>query len=225
MMKQDILSSSIDNQFLNDQVFIGTTLAKALAEKLGIGVHYEPVIDNEYLADFYSDMKAYSFRLQVYLLNRRFEQHQKIIWGSNGGIQDRTIYEDTIFAKVLMETGMMEKRDYDTYVSLFRNMSKFMKHNTMIIHLDVSPEKSLERIKLRGRECESGITLEYLQRLHAGYEEWLTKISKIIPVIKVNWSEFRSLEDVLDEVLKAYNQIHNIQHVTWQQEDKETSKQ
>ena len=61
---------------------------------------------------------------QVYLLNKRFEQHQKIIWGSNGGIQDRTIYEDTIFAKVLMDTGMMEKRDYETYVSLFRNMSK-----------------------------------------------------------------------------------------------------
>lgn len=65
-----------------------------------------------------------------------------------------------------------------------------MKHNTMIIHLDVSPEKSLERIKLRGRECESGITLEYLQRLHAGYEEWLTKISKIIPVIKVSVDHF-----------------------------------
>lgn len=55
----------------------------------------------------------------------------------------------------------------------------------MIIHLDVSPEKSFERIKLRGRECESGITLEYLQRLHSGYESWLTQISKIIPVIKV----------------------------------------
>lgn len=95
-----------------------------MAEKLGIGVHYEPVIENSYLADFYSDMKAYSFRLQVYLLNRRFEQHQKIIWGSMGGIQDRTIYEDTIFAKMLMDSGLMEKRDYETYVSLFRNMSK-----------------------------------------------------------------------------------------------------
>ncbi|KAL9655451.1 hypothetical protein ABK040_016864 [Willaertia magna] len=192
-----------------------STLAKALGERLGINVYYEPVIDNEYLADFYSDMKTYSFRLQVYLLNKRFEQHQKIIWSANGGIQDRTIYEDTIFAKMLMESGMIEKRDYETYVSLFRNMSKFMKHNTMIIHLDVTPEQSLERIKKRNRDMEKTISLEYLQNLYKGYEDWLEKISKIIPVIKVNWNEFRSLEDVIEEVLRAYQQVHNIQYVNW----------
>ena len=38
--------------------------------------------------------------VQVYLLNRRFQQHQQIIWQGRGGVQDRTIYEDTIFARV-----------------------------------------------------------------------------------------------------------------------------
>ncbi len=37
---------------------------------------------------------------QVYLLNRRFQQHQQIIWQGKGGVQDRTIYEDSVFAKV-----------------------------------------------------------------------------------------------------------------------------
>ena len=103
--------------------------------------------------------------------------------------------------------------------SYWNELVQFMKHNTMIIHLDVDPKTSLERIKMRGRECENGITLEYLENLHRGYEEWLTKISKIIPVIKFNWSEFRSLDDVLEEVIKAYNQIHNIQHVSWNQSE------
>ena len=39
---------------------------------------------------------------QVYLLNRRFQQHQQIIWQGQGGVQDRTIYEDSVFAKVIL---------------------------------------------------------------------------------------------------------------------------
>ena len=57
-----------------------STLAKALGEHLSLPVYYEPVQDNAYLADFYRDTKRYSFATQIYLLNRRFQQHQEIIW-------------------------------------------------------------------------------------------------------------------------------------------------
>jgi deoxyadenosine kinase len=79
---------------------------------MNLPVYYEPVLDNAYLADFYRDKTRYAFPLQVgllgpdkltvqvYLLNRRFQQHQQIIWSGKGGVQDRTIYEDTVFAKV-----------------------------------------------------------------------------------------------------------------------------
>ena len=80
-----------------------TTLAKALAEVMGLPVHYEPVTDNVYLEDFYKDMKRYGFPLQIYLLNKRYRQQQQIIWQGHGGVQDRTIYEDAIFAKMLRE--------------------------------------------------------------------------------------------------------------------------
>ena len=63
-----------------------STLATALGQHLGIDAYYEPVADNEYLADFYRDTARYSFAMQVYLLNRRFQQHQEIIWrGKLGG--------------------------------------------------------------------------------------------------------------------------------------------
>ncbi len=77
-------------------------------------MYFEPVADNEYLEDFYRDKARYAFPLQVYLLNRRFQQHQQIIWSGKGGVQDRTIYEDTVFAKVLMDEGSMEPREYTT---------------------------------------------------------------------------------------------------------------
>lgn len=55
-------------------------------------VYFEPVIDNEYLEDFYTDMPKYAFPLQVYLLNRRFEQQQQIVWSGKGGIQARALF-------------------------------------------------------------------------------------------------------------------------------------
>ena len=76
-----------------------TTLAQALGEELHLPVYYENVAGNSYLADFYADQAKYAFPLQVHLLNQRFRQHQQIIW-TGGGVQDRTIYEDTVFAKV-----------------------------------------------------------------------------------------------------------------------------
>jgi deoxyadenosine/deoxycytidine kinase len=146
-----------------------TTLATALAESLGVPVHYEKVVDNVYLEDFYRDMPTYAFPLQIYLLNHRFRQHQQITWQGQGAVQDRSIYEDKIFCQMLREAGHISKRDFDTYNELFNNMTNFMRRPSLIVHLDVTPAESLERIRLRGRASEQGITLEYLTALYAGY--------------------------------------------------------
>ena len=119
-----------EDNFIGISGLIGagkTTLAKELGKVLNLPVYYEPIVENEYLEDFYRDMKRYSFSFQIYLLNCRFRQHQQVLWNGTGGIQDRTLYEDSIFAKVLYEEGNMEEREYKTYLNLFRNMSNFMK--------------------------------------------------------------------------------------------------
>eukprot|EP00501_MAST-03F_sp_TOSAG23-6_P001055 GSMAST32.ASY1.ANO1.1098.1 assembled CDS len=144
----------MQNVFIGISGIIGagkSTLATALGSVLNLPVYYEPVRDNEYLQDFYGDMAKYSFPMQVYLLNKRFEQQQQIIWAGKGGIQDRTIYEDSVFAKMLYSSGHMEERDYSTYLSLFNHMSNFMKKPNIIVHLDVSPKEALRRINLRSR--------------------------------------------------------------------------
>jgi deoxyadenosine kinase len=181
-----------------------TTLATALGQHLGLDVHYEPVSDNEYLADFYRETRRYSFAMQIYLLNRRFQQHQEIIWRGRGGVQDRTIYEDAIFAKTLRDMDLMDPRDYETYVNLFRNLSNFMCRPNFIIYLDVNPERSMERIRERSRGCETGISLEYLTRLYAGYEEFLQEISRLIPVLRVHWDEFWEVERLAEAITREY---------------------
>ena len=191
-----------------------STLAAALGQHLGIDTYYEPVADNEYLADFYRDTARYSFAMQVYLLNRRFQQHQEIIWRGRSAVQDRTIYEDSIFAKMLAKTGLMDDRDYRTYVQLFRNMSNFMCKPSVIIYLDVSPESSAERIRMRNRDVEAKIELGYLCALHDGYEEFVQNISKVIPVIRVDYERFATAEEMAEVIKREYMDVSFLRSVT-----------
>jgi deoxyadenosine/deoxycytidine kinase len=88
-----------------------TTLTELLAKHYGWEAMYEAVDQNPYLEDFYSDMKRWSFNLQIYFLNSRFQQIREIQNGEKDVIQDRTIYEDAhIFAENLHEMGLMTTR-------------------------------------------------------------------------------------------------------------------
>ena len=180
-----------------------STLTEDLGKHLNSNVIYEPVDDNKYLSGFYQDMKRYSFPMQVYLLNRRFKQHQQMVWSDKSTIQDRTIYEDVIFAKMLWEDGLMEELDFKTYVDLFKNMSNFLHRPDLIVYLDVEPDEALKRCRRRSRDCESTMTLEYLAKLKKGYEEWLKDIEPRIPVLRLDWNKFQDTKVVV-KVVKMY---------------------
>ena len=154
-----------------------STLAQSLADHLGYDTYNEPVDDNPYLDDFYADMNRWGAMMQIHLLFRRFEQHQQIVWKKEkGAVQDRTIYEDTIFARMLHEAGFIDKRDYETYLGHFNIMKRFLVYPDILIYLRVSPETSMQRIQERGRDAEGEITLEYMQKLHQGYESFIAEM-------------------------------------------------
>lgn len=207
-----------------EKVFIGicgiigagkTTLAESLGKTLGLPVYKEEVIENVYLNDFYQDMAKYAFPLQIYLLNRRFRQQQQIVWQGHGGVQDRSIYEDSIFARMLKDSGHMSERDYKTYIELFGNMSNFMRKPNVIIYLEVTPEESLARIKERSRNMEVNIPLSYLQELAKAYDRFIKEISKVIPVIRVDWNKFQTTEEMAARIKIEYEAISTIHSVQW----------
>ena len=65
-----------------------TSLTKQLSKSLKYKAYYEDVISNPYLDDFYNHMERWSFNLQIYFLNSRF--NQMIDCANNEKIQFRT---------------------------------------------------------------------------------------------------------------------------------------
>lgn len=208
----------LQNFFVGIAGLIGagkTTLAKALGAHLDLPVYFEPVDDNVYLADFYENPSKFAFATQIYLLNRRFQQHQEIIWRGGGAVQDRTIYEDAVFAKTLVRQGLMDERDYQTYVELFKHMSNFMCRPNVIVFLDLSPASSMARINERSRDVESGIELSYLEALHDEYQLFIQDIARTVPVIRVNWEEYRDASEMAEVIKNEYFHQSFIRDVAW----------
>ena len=171
-----------------------TSLAKLLSEHYGWEAHFEDVIDNPYLDDFYNHMERWSFNLQVYFLNSRFRQLEIFKSSDNSFIQDRTIYEDAnIFAPNLHAMGLMNQRDFNNYQSLFSLMESMVKGPDMLIYLRSSIPNLVSKIHKRGREYENSISIEYLSRLNERYEAWISTYDKgkllVVDVDKIDFVE------------------------------------
>ncbi|MEQ8671682.1 MAG: deoxynucleoside kinase [Aggregatilineales bacterium] len=151
-----------------------STLTSLLAERLGWQPFYEANAENPYLADFYADMKRWSFHSQVFFLGKRLEHHRNLLDFPNSVVQDRTVYEDAeIFARNLHQQGNMSDRDYDAYRNLYQAISAFLPPPNLIIYLRSSVQTLLSRIEHRGREFEQDIDPDYVLRLNTLYEQWI----------------------------------------------------
>ncbi|MEY4903044.1 MAG: hypothetical protein RLZZ292_859 [Bacteroidota bacterium] len=190
-----------------------TTLSTQLAKHFGWEVHYEETEGNPYLSDFYGDMKRWSFNLQVYFLNSRYRQVLDIQQGNKIIIQDRTIYEDAnIFAPNLHDMGLMSKRDFENYRSLFELMVQHIKAPDLLIYLKSSIPTLVDHISQRGRDYENNISIDYLKRLNERYENWIsTYNSGKLLVINVDNLDFINKKEDLGSIIDSVNaELHGL---------------
>ena len=151
-----------------------TTLTGLLARHFAWQAHYEEVEDNPYLDDFYNDMQRWSFNLQIYFLNSRFNNILHIKKSDKTIIQDRTIYEDAyIFAPNLHSMGLMSTRDFENYFTLFNLISSLLDPPDLVIYLKASVPTLVRQIEKRGRKYEDNIRLDYLRKLNERYDSWI----------------------------------------------------
>lgn len=190
-----------------------TTLTELLAKNYGWQPQYESVENNPYLEDFYSDMKRWSFNLQIFFLNSRFQQIMEIQKSKENVIQDRTIYEDAfIFAANLRDMDLMSERDYDNYRKIFDNITSFIKPPDLLIYLRASVPTLVNNIQRRGREYEIGIRLDYLSKLNEKYEKWIKSYrnGKLLILDKDKLDFANNVEDLSFIIEKIEGEINGL---------------
>ncbi len=162
-----------------------TSLAERLSERLSWRCAFESVTDNPYLADFYADMRAWAFHLQIFFLGHRAQQYLKMANDPQSVIFDRTIYEDeVIFARALYHMGNVTERDYLSYRRVFGLICAQLPPPDLLIYLKAPVSVLMERIRSRARSIETGITEDYLSLLESFYEDWL-KVFDVCPVLTI----------------------------------------
>jgi deoxyadenosine/deoxycytidine kinase len=162
-----------------------TSLTERIGARLGWWTGFESVTDNPYLSDFYSDMHAWAFHLQVFFLGHRAQQYLEATRDSRSAILDRSIYEDAhIFARALHHLGNLAERDFISYRQLFDLVIERLPRPALLIYLKAPPVVLMDRIRKRARNMETGITPEYLSLLDSFYDEWMTAFD-VCPVLTI----------------------------------------
>src|SRR5690349_9850709 len=190
-----------------------TTLTSLLAKHYKWEMLQEAVDNNPYLFDFYKDMQRWSFNLQIFFLNSRFEQLLEIRRSGRHVIQDRTIYEDAyIFAPNLHAMGLMTTRDFENYYRLFQNMESAIAPPDLLIFLRAPVEVLVKQISERGRDYEASISIDYLKRLNERYDAWMQSYDKGKTLfIDVEDNKFHKNPEDLGRIIQSIDaEVHGL---------------
>lgn len=195
-----------------------SSLAASLGEHLGTQVFYEAVDNNPVLDLYYQEPKKYAFLLQIFFLNKRF-QSIKAAYKADNNILDRSIFEDELFLTLNYRNGNVTKTELDIYKELLSNMLEELegmpkKSPDLLVYIDVSFDKMLERISKRGRSFEqiadNPELYEYYQQVHGEYPDWYENYS-VSPKIRIdgnkldfvkNPDDLQTVFDLVDSELK-----------------------
>ena len=138
-----------------------STLISSL-ETQGYNVFYEPVHKWYALKLFYDNIPKWAFALQIQILDSFHDVAKSNI------VVERSPWESlNVFAKHLVDNNLMSSVEMDILKSVHSKMGWMP---DIFIYIKTKPEKCIQRIKKRNRECESNIEDQYIKDLHDLYE-------------------------------------------------------
>lgn len=173
-----------------------TSLSKKLAEKLNAHLVLETFADNPFLQKFFVKQKDYALGMEMFFMAERYEQFKNEI---EIHLQsDRALIMDYLFTKSLIfAEANLNATEFQLFQKIFNILNPKLPGPDIVLYLHSAPTRLIENIKMRGREFEQTVRLDYLKRIESAYYE-----------------SFKLMQDtaVLIVDVTAADFIHNQQH-------------
>ena len=210
------------NKYIAIEGVIGigkTTLARLLKPHYDATILLEVFEENPFLADFYGDRERYAFQTQIFFLLSRYHQQNKAVpEGLSKGVlvSDYTFAKDELFAWLNLKDDELAM-----YGRVHAALSEKIPKPDLIVYLTADHDVVMRRIALRDRPYERDMDPEYIRRLAAAYEAWLTSMPDVaVLTLDVNNLDFLSNEadlayvvEQIDRALADQGPGHAVQDV------------
>ncbi|MCP4419437.1 MAG: deoxynucleoside kinase [Chloroflexi bacterium] len=195
----------MNHKFIAIEGVIGvgkTTLTRLLQAKFAnASVLLEVFEENPFLADFYKDRAQMGFQTQIFfLLSRYHQQHEAVPHALKTGplFSDYTFAKDELFAWLNLKDDELAM-----YGRVHAALGEKIPKPNLIVYLQADHDVIMRRIALRDRPYERDMDPEYIRKLTAAYEAWLSNVQDTaVLTIDVNGLDYLSNEDDLDHVAK-----------------------
>jgi deoxyadenosine/deoxycytidine kinase len=147
-----------------------TTLAKRLAELFDYQLLLEDAHENPFLDKFYENRRQNALATQLFFLFQRVQKMDDLKQQDMFKplrIADFLIDKDPIFAEVNLDPD-----EFELYRKVYSQMTVDAPTPDLVIYLQASVDRLLERIDRRGIASERTISRQYLEELNEVYSEF-----------------------------------------------------
>lgn len=167
-----------------------TTLAENLAKLLGGKLLLEAYDTNPFMPDVYAGKKEFALDSQLYFLTTRIEQlNPDILAPGRIAVSDYVFDKELIYARRLLDA-----RQLALYERTYPPLASQVVSPVLVIYLQDSAQRCLQRIHRRNRPYEQKIELQFLEALDSDYQQ-LFENWKTCLVIRKQVSQFDCRKD------------------------------
>lgn len=172
-----------------------TSLANKISIDFNAKLILERFADNPFLPKFYEDPGRYAFTLEMSFLADRYQQISddlsQLDLFKDFIVSDYDVFKSLIFSKITLPED-----EFSLYRKLFYLMYKDLRKPDLYVYLYQNTNRLQQNIKKRGRDYEQNIADDYLEKINAGYLEFLKTQSdfnvKIIDISDKDFVESRA---------------------------------
>ncbi|MDO6596300.1 2-amino-4-hydroxy-6-hydroxymethyldihydropteridine diphosphokinase [Oceanihabitans sp. 2_MG-2023] len=167
-----------------------TSLTNKMAHDFNAKLILERFADNPFLPKFYKEPKRYAFTLEMSFLADRYQQISddlsQLDLFKDFIVSDYDVFKSLIFSKITLPED-----EFRLYRKLFYQVYKDIAKPDLYVYLYQNTERLQANIKKRGRNYEKNIENDYLEKINAGYLEFLKEQTELnVKIIDISDKDF-----------------------------------